>query len=120
MFVALYGAKAWSQVCIELGDRCDVQCRYRYTQLSKNILFPMMQQEARIAAAEFERMNGARVKRRITRTTVEPAHPVPMFPMYYVPPLPAMVFTPYNPPILPMPQIASDGANGFMFVPRQA
>jgi hypothetical protein len=33
--VALYGEKCWTRVAMELGNRCDVQCRYRYRQLQK-------------------------------------------------------------------------------------
>jgi hypothetical protein len=33
--VALYGEKCWTRVAAELGNRCDVQCRYRYRQLQK-------------------------------------------------------------------------------------
>jgi hypothetical protein len=45
--VALHGNKNWTQIACELGDRCDVQCRYRYNQLSKAINFD---QRMRIAA----------------------------------------------------------------------
>jgi hypothetical protein len=34
--VALYGEKAWTRISSELGNRCDVQCRYRYKQLQKD------------------------------------------------------------------------------------
>jgi hypothetical protein len=33
--VALYGEKSWTRVAMDLGNRCDVQCRYRYRQLQK-------------------------------------------------------------------------------------
>jgi hypothetical protein len=33
--VAYYGDKSWRRIASELGDRCDVQCRYRYKQLEK-------------------------------------------------------------------------------------
>jgi hypothetical protein len=56
--VALHGNKSWTQIACELGDRCDVQCRYRYKQLSKGANFD---QRMRIAA---ERVIGmAHVKR---------------------------------------------------------
>lgn len=32
--VAQYGQKAWTKIAAEFGNRCDVQCRYRYKQLS--------------------------------------------------------------------------------------
>jgi hypothetical protein len=34
--VALHGNKCWTQIAAELGNRCDVQCRYRYHQLAKS------------------------------------------------------------------------------------
>jgi hypothetical protein len=33
--VARYGEKSWTSIAIEIGNRCDVQCRYRYKQLEK-------------------------------------------------------------------------------------
>jgi hypothetical protein len=33
--VAQYGEKSWTRISRELGNRCDVQCRYRYKQLQK-------------------------------------------------------------------------------------
>ena len=32
--VAQYGQKSWTKIAAEFGNRCDVQCRYRYKQLS--------------------------------------------------------------------------------------
>jgi hypothetical protein len=32
-FVAQFGEKAWKRIAAELGNRSDVQCRYRYRQL---------------------------------------------------------------------------------------
>jgi len=37
--VTLYGEKAWTKVASEIGNRCDVQCRYRYKQLKKEPSF---------------------------------------------------------------------------------
>jgi hypothetical protein len=37
--VAYYGDKSWSRIANEFGDRCDVQCRYRYKQLEKEPKF---------------------------------------------------------------------------------
>ena len=34
--VALYGDKSWTKISAELGNRSDVQCRYRYQQLIKD------------------------------------------------------------------------------------
>jgi hypothetical protein len=50
--VALHGSKSWTQIACELGNRCDVQCRYRYGQLAKTANF-----EARMRAAT-ERASG--------------------------------------------------------------
>jgi hypothetical protein len=44
--VAAFGEKSWTRVAAELGNRCDVQCRYRYKQLQKEPGF-----EERMAAA---------------------------------------------------------------------
>jgi hypothetical protein len=55
MLVAVYGDKAWSKVSADIGNRCDVQCRYRYKQLMKDLHFPEMQRKARDAAAQFAR-----------------------------------------------------------------
>jgi hypothetical protein len=32
--VRVYGEKAWTRIATEMGNRCDVQCRYRFRQLS--------------------------------------------------------------------------------------
>jgi hypothetical protein len=36
MLVALYGEKCWTRVAMGIGNRCDVQCRYRYNVLKKS------------------------------------------------------------------------------------
>jgi hypothetical protein len=36
MLVALYGEKRWTRVAVGVGNRCDVQCRYRYNVLKKS------------------------------------------------------------------------------------
>jgi hypothetical protein len=33
--VECFGRKSWTRVATELGNRCDVQCRYRFQQLSQ-------------------------------------------------------------------------------------
>jgi len=33
--VELYGDKSWTRIAMEIGDRSDVQCRYRYNQMKK-------------------------------------------------------------------------------------
>lgn len=33
--VKTYGSKAWTRIAAEMGDRCDVQCRFRYGFLQK-------------------------------------------------------------------------------------
>ena len=35
MLVEKYGTNQWVKVATELGKRCDVQCRYRYSQILK-------------------------------------------------------------------------------------
>jgi hypothetical protein len=35
-FVGLYGEKSWMKIGVELGNRSDVQCRYRYLQLQRD------------------------------------------------------------------------------------
>lgn len=34
--VALHGSKSWTRIAEQIGNRCDVQCRYRYKQLQKD------------------------------------------------------------------------------------
>jgi hypothetical protein len=33
--VEIHGTKAWTRIAADLGDRCDVQCRFRYSFLCK-------------------------------------------------------------------------------------
>jgi hypothetical protein len=33
--VERFGRKSWTRIALQFGDRCDVQCRYRFHQLSK-------------------------------------------------------------------------------------
>jgi hypothetical protein len=35
--VRCFGRKSWTRVATELGNRCDVQCRYRFQQLSQAV-----------------------------------------------------------------------------------
>jgi hypothetical protein len=51
--VAAFGEKSWTRVAAELGNRCDVQCRYRYKQLQKEPGFD----ERMAAAAERARQS---------------------------------------------------------------
>jgi hypothetical protein len=46
MLVAVFGDKAWSRISAEIGNRCDIQCRYRYKQLLKDVRFPELQRRA--------------------------------------------------------------------------
>lgn len=46
MLVALYGRKCWTSVAFGMGNRCDVQCRYRFNILRKDVNF-----DARMRAA---------------------------------------------------------------------
>lgn len=34
--IQIHGEKAWSKIATDMGDRCDVQCRYHYNQSKKN------------------------------------------------------------------------------------
>jgi hypothetical protein len=47
MLVALYGQKCWTRISKGLGNRCDVQCRYRYSVLQKETGFQAKMQSAR-------------------------------------------------------------------------
>jgi hypothetical protein len=60
MIVQIFGSKSWSKVSSELGNRCDVQCRYRYRQLMKDPRFPMLEEEAAQAAREFVKTSDVR------------------------------------------------------------
>jgi hypothetical protein len=100
--VALHGNKSWTQISGEMGNRCDVQCRYRYKQLCKSVNFQEMMQKAQ------ERTKGlrhiARPRKRQNRTKA--------FAIFQTPPeyqfaVPQMVGVP--PPIYPhIPMIASN------------
>jgi len=71
MFVQIFGDRSWSKVSAELGNRCDVQCRYRYRQLMKDARFPAMQRQAIERAQEFARTSDmkqvARTRAPLTR-----------------------------------------------------
>jgi hypothetical protein len=56
--VALHGNKCWTQIACELGNRCDVQCRYRYNQLAKTPNF-----ESRMRAAAERTIGMCHIKR---------------------------------------------------------
>jgi hypothetical protein len=47
MLVALYGQKCWTRISKGLGNRCDVQCRYRYSVLQKESGFAAKMQTAK-------------------------------------------------------------------------
>jgi hypothetical protein len=49
--VAIHGEKNWTRVAFDFGNRCDVQCRYRYKQLQKEEQFQAKMGEARGKAA---------------------------------------------------------------------
>jgi hypothetical protein len=53
ILVQIFGGKCWARVSAELGNRCDVQCRYRYKQLMKDSRFPQMKRDAMQAAGGF-------------------------------------------------------------------
>jgi hypothetical protein len=44
--VAQLGERSWTQVSAKMGNRCDVQCRYRYKQLEKEGWFAEKHQSA--------------------------------------------------------------------------
>lgn len=48
--VSIYGEKSWMRVATELGNRSDVQCRYRYMQLQKGL--PAQKVETQTPAME--------------------------------------------------------------------
>jgi hypothetical protein len=115
MLVSLYGNKAWSRVSSEIGNRCDVQCRYRYKQLARERSFPEMEARAQEAAKDFAPMHDPLTVRRMPKQTIEPAYafqpPVQYIPVYcaplvpWVPPWPRHVYPPIPLPPLPGPQI---------------
>jgi hypothetical protein len=64
--VAALGEKNWTRIALEIGNRCDVQCRYRYKQLQKDAGFDEKQSAAiaengriRVAAAHARRRTKA-------------------------------------------------------------
>jgi hypothetical protein len=40
--VTVHGDRSWSRISSEMRDRCDVQCRYRFKQLVKDVRFAEM------------------------------------------------------------------------------
>ncbi|OHT14334.1 hypothetical protein TRFO_15392 [Tritrichomonas foetus] len=54
--VALHGNKSWTQIAEDLGNRCDVQCRYRYRQLMKNPRFKHQMKEAQEKAKDMKKV----------------------------------------------------------------
>jgi hypothetical protein len=80
LLVALYGDKAWSRISADLGNRCDVQCRYRYKQLQKEKNFQEMVEAAKLAAAIFSKTILRRSKGRSRKATERWPHTAaPMF-----------------------------------------
>jgi hypothetical protein len=59
--VAIHGEKSWMKIATELRNRSDVQCRYRYAQLQREIpalmpialLIPRKQEEDRFPLSDF-------------------------------------------------------------------
>ena len=52
--VGRYGDHSWTKVAEMMGNRSDVQCRYRYSQISKDILGVNDQQQHRVAFPTFQ------------------------------------------------------------------
>jgi hypothetical protein len=48
--IAVHGEKNWTKVSTDLGNRCDIQCRYRFKQLQKQDGFADKMKAAREAA----------------------------------------------------------------------
>jgi hypothetical protein len=71
--VALYGEKSWTRVASELGNRCDVQCRYRYKQLQKDPCFPERYAAALEAAPKAEARPRPRRVYRARATSAQPS-----------------------------------------------
>ena len=65
--VHLFGDKSWTKIASKMGNRCDVQCRYRYKQLNKEANF----QEKMNKAAEEAKINGEELSAE-TKTTKTP------------------------------------------------
>jgi hypothetical protein len=82
--VALYGEKCWTRVAAELGNRCDVQCRYRYRQLQKEPGFGAKRGDA------LERVKGIVVAPQ-PKMTAKRRLKLPEQPPSYPPMPPAMV-----------------------------
>jgi hypothetical protein len=72
--VALHGNKSWTQIACELGNRCDVQCRYRYNQLAKAADFEIRMRAAAERAAGMCHIR--RPRKRPAKRTVPHTKPV--------------------------------------------
>jgi hypothetical protein len=80
--VGLYGEKSWMKIGTELGNRSDVQCRYRYMQLQRDEVKPKSPARASRCGQQ-----------EIRHTLPGPPPPVPAWPVEPVPETPAVVPT---------------------------
>ena len=83
--IATYGDKSWTKIASQMGNRCDVQCRYRYRQLCKDDDF----QEKMAQACEEANLKGDTLnseipkQQKLQRQRQQKRHQQPTIPMQY-------------------------------------
>ena len=93
--IALHGTKSWTHIASHFGNRCDVQCRYRYYQLYRQLDFQErmtnfctnLEKEGHVIHKNFNPVQRSRKKQTIQYpsipTTTHFITPTP--PSYYIP-----------------------------------
>jgi hypothetical protein len=118
MIVQIFGSKSWSKVSGELGNRCDVQCRYRYKQLIKDPQFPVLEAKAAQAAREFVKTSDMRQAvraRKLSRSA--PQLPALQARPEFMPVRPITQFSPFQSQPLPV-MMLPQGAHGAPMAPE--
>lgn len=83
--IATYGDKSWTKIASQMGNRCDVQCRYRYRQLLKDDDFQeKMAQACEEASVKGDSLNSEIPKQqKIQRQRQQKRHQQPPIPMQF-------------------------------------
>lgn len=80
--IAIHGEKSWTRLAVDFGNRCDVQCRYRYKQLLKEERFAerMAAARAKVTADPSEALRDSRTKTQPPPPPAAAAQWPPLFP----------------------------------------
>lgn len=83
--IAAYGDKSWTKIASQMGNRCDVQCRYRYKQLCKDDDFQeKMAQACEEASVKGDSLSSEIPKQqKLQRQRQQKRHQQPPIPMQY-------------------------------------